>query len=94
MPEYQWKLTIVERNLLYSNWIKLMPEAQERMLEEAEELLIDLPLLDKQRLLSFLASLNDTEKHLHHKIQQIVSHHIRKNSQNIIGRTLLYSGAI
>lgn len=94
MPEYQWKLTIVERNLLYSNWINLMPEAQERILEEAEELLRDLPLLDKQRLLTFLASLKDTEKHLHHKIQQIVSHHIRRNSQNIIGRTLLSSSAI
>ncbi|MEQ9367677.1 MAG: hypothetical protein RIG63_01400 [Coleofasciculus chthonoplastes F3-SA18-01] len=94
MPEYQWKLAIVERNLLYSNWINLMPEAQERMLEEAEELLRDLPLLDKQRLLTFLASLKDTEKHLHQKIQQIVSHHIQKNSQNIIGRTLLYSHAI
>lgn len=94
MPEYQWKLTIVERNLLYSNWINLMPEAQERMLEEAEELLRDLPLLDKQRLLTFLASLKDTEKHLHHKIQQIISHHIQKNSHNIIGRTLLSSNAI
>ncbi|MEQ9551412.1 MAG: hypothetical protein RIM23_17600 [Coleofasciculus sp. G3-WIS-01] len=94
MPEYQWKLTIVERNLLYSNWINLMPEAQERILEEAEELLRDLPLLDKQRLLAFLASLKDTEKHLHYKIQQIVSHHIRINSQNIIGRTLLSSSAI
>ncbi|MEQ8537288.1 MAG: hypothetical protein RIB93_07485 [Coleofasciculus sp. D1-CHI-01] len=94
MPEYQWKLAIVERNLLYSNWINLMPEAQERMLEEAEELLRDLPLLDKQRLLTFLASLKNTEKHLHHKIQQIVSHHIQKKSHNIIGRTLLSSHAI
>ncbi|MEQ9233018.1 hypothetical protein [Coleofasciculus sp. E2-BRE-01] len=94
MPEYQWKLTIVERNLLYSNWITLMPEAQERMLEEAEELLRDLPLLDKQRLLTFLASLKGTEKHLHYKIQQIVSHHIQKNAHNIIGRTLLSSNAI
>jgi len=94
MPEYQWKLTIVERNLLYSNWINLMPEAQERMLEEAEELLRDLPLLDKQRLLTFLASLKDTEKHLHHKIQQIVSHHIRKKSQNIIGRTMLSGSTV
>jgi hypothetical protein len=94
MPEYQWKLTIVERNLLYSNWINLMPEAQERILEEAEELLRDLPLLDKQRLLTFLASLKDTEKHLHHKIQQIVSHHIRINSQNIIGRTLLSGSTV
>jgi len=94
MPEYQWKLTIVERNLLYSNWINLMPEAQERILEEAEELLRDLPLLDKQRLLTFLASLKDTEKHLHHKIQQIVNHHIQINSQNIIGRTLISSSAI
>jgi len=94
MPEYQWKLTIVERNLLYSNWINLMPEAQERMLEEAEELLRDLPLLDKQRLLTFLASLKDTEKHLYHKIQQIVSHHIRKKSQNIIGRTMLSGSTV
>ncbi|GEM_PF-1397306 len=94
MPEYQWKLAIVERNLLYSNWINLMPEAQERMLEEAEELLRDLPLLDKQRLLTFLASLKNTEKHLHHKIQQIVSHHIQKKSHNIIGTTLLSSHAI
>ncbi|MEQ8755761.1 MAG: hypothetical protein RID09_19905 [Coleofasciculus sp. G1-WW12-02] len=95
MPEYQWKLAIVERNLLYSNWIKLMPEAQERMLEEAEELIRELPLLDKQRLLAFLASLkNYTEKHFHHKIQQIVSHHIRINSQNIIGITLLSGSTV
>lgn len=90
MPEYQWKLTIVERNLLYSNWINLMPEAQERMLEEAEELLRELPLLDKQRLLAFLASLKGyTEKQLHHKIKQIVSHHICKNSNHLLAGSLL-----
>lgn len=95
MPEYQWKLAIVERNLLYSNWIKLMPEAQERMLEEAEELIRELPLLDKQRLLEFLPGLkNYTEKHLHPKIQQIVSNPSLRSPQHLIERTLLSGSAI
>ena len=75
MPDYQWKLTIVERNLSLSNWMKLMPEAQEQMLEEADELIGDVPLLDSQRLLTLLETLQDhTEEEVHRKIKQILSH--------------------
>ena len=75
MPDYQWKLTIVERNLSLSNWMKLMPEAQEQMLEEADELIGDVPLRDSQRLLTLLETLQDhTEEEAHHKIMQILSH--------------------
>ncbi|MFP4103820.1 hypothetical protein [Coleofasciculus sp.] len=90
MPEYQWKLTIVERNLLYSNWITLMPEAQERILEEAEELLRDLPLLDKQRLLTFLASLKDTEKMVDLRLKnQRKKRHPKNNWENHCLNTFL-----
>lgn len=75
MPDYQWKLTIVERNLSLSNWMKLMPEAQEQMLEEADELIGDVPLVDSQRLLTLLETLQDhTEEQVHGKIKQILSH--------------------
>ncbi|MBD2015435.1 hypothetical protein H6F96_15850 [Microcoleus sp. FACHB-53] len=75
MPDYQWKLTIVERNLSLSNWMKLMPEAQEQMLEEADELIGDVPLLDSQRLLTLLETLQDhTKEEVHRKINQIFSH--------------------
>lgn len=81
MPDYQWKLTIVERNLLLSNWIKLMPEAQEQMLEEADELIGDLPVSDKQRLLTLLETLyNHTDANFHNQINQILSN---KSSSNI-----------
>lgn len=73
MPEYQWKLTIVERNLLLSNWMKLIPEAQEQMLWEADDLMGDLPLLDRQRLLTSLETLqNHIGQDLQPKIQQIL----------------------
>ncbi len=74
MSEYQWKLTIVERNLLLPNWMKLMPEAQEQMLEEADELLEDLPLLDRHRLLTSLATLQShLDEHFQRKIKRILS---------------------
>ncbi len=74
MPDYQWKLTIVERNLLLSNWMKLMPEAQEQMLEEADELIGDLPQPDGQRLLTLLETLQDhTQEEFQGKINQILS---------------------
>ena len=77
MPEYQWKLTIVERNLLLANWRKLMPEAQERMLQEAEELIRDLPLSDRERLLISLETLQyHTQDDLQQMIQQILSSHL------------------
>ncbi|MFP5275115.1 hypothetical protein [Coleofasciculus sp.] len=73
MPEYQWKLTIIERNLLLSNWMNLIPEAQERMLQEADELMAMLPLCDKQLLLASLETLHyHTQAELHQKIQQIL----------------------
>lgn len=74
MPEYQWKLTIVERNLLPANWIKLIPEAQEQMLWEADALLEDLPLSHKPQLLTALETLQAyVESDLQQKIQQICS---------------------
>ncbi|NER22194.1 MAG: hypothetical protein F6J96_16140 [Symploca sp. SIO1C2] len=74
MSEYQWKLTIVERNLLLANWRKLMPEAQERMLQEAEELMQDLPLADREGLLISLETLQcHTQGVLQQMIQQILS---------------------
>ena len=77
MPEYQWKLTIVERNLLLANWKKLMPEAQERMLQEADELLRDLPIVDRRGLLSSLEALRyHTEEDLQQMIQQILNSHL------------------
>ncbi len=76
MPEYQWKLTIVERNLLLSNWVKLIPEAQEQMLWEADGLIGNLPLPDRRRLLSSLEILQEhTEENLRQRIQQILSNH-------------------
>ncbi|MEQ8974409.1 MAG: hypothetical protein RIE73_28970 [Coleofasciculus sp. C1-SOL-03] len=73
MPEYQWKLTIIERNLLLSNWMNLIPEAQERMLEEANELMPMLPFSDRRRLLASLETLQPhTQAELHQKIQQIL----------------------
>lgn len=72
MSEYQWKLTIVERNLLPANWIKLVPEAQEQMLWEAEVLLEDLPLSSKQQLLTALETIQAyVELDSQQKIQQI-----------------------
>lgn len=74
MPDYQWKLTIIERNLLLSNWMNLIPEAQERMLEEVDELIAMLPFSDKQRLLASLETLqHHTHAELHQKIQQILT---------------------
>lgn len=73
MPDYQWKLTIVERNLSLSNWMKLMPEAQERMLEEADELIGGVPLPDRQQLLTLLETLKDhTPEDAQCKITQIL----------------------
>lgn len=72
MSEYQWKLTIVERNLLPANWIKLIPEAQAQMLWEADVLLEDLPLSYKQQLLTALETIQAyVELDLQQKIQQI-----------------------
>lgn len=77
MPEYQWKLTIVERNLLLSNWMKLIPEAQEQMLWEANDLMGDLPLPDRQRLLISLEMLQDNiEQDLQQQIRQILRSHL------------------
>ncbi|HEY9822603.1 MAG TPA: hypothetical protein V6D35_17805 [Candidatus Sericytochromatia bacterium] len=92
MPDYQWKLTIVERNLILSNWMKLIPEAQERMLEEADDLMGDLPLPHRQQLLTSLEILQDyTEEDLQQKIQQILSSQlspdIRKTLESSIQNT-------
>ncbi|MDP8963503.1 MAG: hypothetical protein M3O33_05855 [Cyanobacteriota bacterium] len=85
MPEYQWKLTIVERNLLLSNWMKLIPEAQEQMLWEADQLIGDLPLGDRQRLLISLETLQEhTEEDLQDKIQQILNKHLSLDIRNVL----------
>ncbi|MEQ9667594.1 hypothetical protein [Coleofasciculus sp. G2-EDA-02] len=57
--DYDWKLTIIERNLSHSNWINLLPEAQERILEEADDLLNVLPFPHKQRLKTSLERIRD-----------------------------------
>ena len=77
MPDYQWKLNIVERNLLVSNWVKLIPEAQEQMLEETDDLIGDLPLSDRQRLLTLLETLHyHTQADVRQKIQEILSNRL------------------
>lgn len=81
MPEYQWKLTIIERNLLLSNWMNLIPEAQERMLEEADELMAMLPFSDRQRLLASLEMLQPhTQAELYQKIEQILGSQMELNA--------------
>lgn len=77
MPDYQWKLNIVERNLLLSNWVKLIPEAQAQMLEETDDLIEDLPLSDRQRLLTLLETLHyHTEADVQQRIQEILSNRL------------------
>jgi len=98
MPEYQWKLTIVERNLLLSNWIKLIPEAQEQMIWEADDLMRDLSLLDRQRLLTSLEMLQDNiEEDLQQRIQRILSRElngdIRKALESSIQNTAISGGS-
>lgn len=74
MPKYQWKLTIVERNLLLSNWLKLIPEAQEQMLWEVNDLIEDVPLPNRQRLLASLEMLQEhAQADFQEKIQEILS---------------------
>ena len=99
MPQYQWKLTIIERNLRPSNWIKLIPEAQDQMLWEADGLMVDLPTPDRQRLLTSLEMLQDhAEEDLRPKIQQIlrsyVSFDIREALELNIQNTTLPAAAI
>jgi hypothetical protein len=90
MPDYQWKLTIVERNLLLSNWIELMPEAQEQMLEEADELIADLPLPERQRLLTLLETLQDhtQQECQRQKIAQILSNPSSSDIRNALELTI------
>ncbi len=58
-----------------------MPEAQERMLQEAEELMIDLSLSDRQRLLTSLETLRyHTEEDLQQMIQQIFNSQLSLNT--------------
>lgn len=85
MPKYQWKLTIVERNLLLSNWMKLIPEAQEQMLWEADDLMVDLPLPDRQRLLAALETLQGhIGEDLRQKIQHILSSHVSLDIRKVL----------
>ncbi|MEQ8753166.1 MAG: hypothetical protein RID09_06560 [Coleofasciculus sp. G1-WW12-02] len=52
------------RNLSQSNGINLLPEAQEQILEEADELLNVLPFPHKQRLKTFLERIRDCFQYL------------------------------
>ncbi|GAB4204986.1 MAG: hypothetical protein Fur006_60660 [Coleofasciculaceae cyanobacterium] len=90
MPDYQWKLNIIERNLLLSNWMKLMPEAQEQMLEETDELIADLPLPERQRLLTLLEMLQDhtPEEFQRQKIAQILSSPSSSDIRNALELTI------
>jgi acyl carrier protein len=89
MPNYQWKLTIVERNLLLSNWMKLIPEAQEQMLWEADELMEDLLLPDRQRLLRSLETLQDhIAEDLQQKIKLIFSSHLNLDFRQALELTI------
>jgi hypothetical protein len=66
--------------------MKLMPEAQEQMLEEADELIGDVPLLDSQRLLTLLETLQDhTEEEVHRKINQIFEPSVKFPAQPSMG---------
>ncbi len=62
-----------------------MPEAQERMLEEADELMGEIPLADRQRLLKLLETLqNDAEDDLRCKIMQILSNQSSSDIDNLL----------
>jgi hypothetical protein len=89
MPQYQWKLTIVERNLRPSNWSKLILEAQEQMLWEADILMEDLPLIYKSQLLTALENLQgDVEEVLQQQLQQIVSKHSSHDIHKVLELSL------
>ncbi len=92
MPEYQWKLTIVERNLLPSNWMNLIPEAQEQMLWEADELMGDLPVSDRQRLLTSLETLQEhTEVDSQQRIQQILSNQLSPDIRRVLESSIQHT---
>lgn len=87
--EYQWKLTIVARNLVPSNWSKLIPEAQEQMLWEADVLMTDLPVVYKSQLLTALENLqNVVEVVFQQKIQQIFCNHASPDLHKVIELSL------
>ncbi len=93
MPEYQWKLTIVERNLSLSNWVKLIPEAQEQILWEADDLMGDLPLPDRQRLLTSLEKLqNFIEEDLQPTIQQILTSQLSPDIRKVLESSIQNTG--
>ena len=93
MPEYQWKLTIVERNLSLSNWVKLIPEAQEQILWEADDLMGDLPLPDRQRLLTSLEKLqNVIEEDLQPTIQQILTSQLCPDIRKVLESSIQNTG--
>lgn len=85
MPDYQWKLTIVERNLLPCNWVKLIPEAQEQMLWEVTDLMEDVTLSDRQRLLTSLETLQGhVEENWQHKICQVLSNQFNLDIREVL----------
>lgn len=67
-----------------------MPEAQEQMLEEADELIADLPLPDRQRLLTLLETLQDhtREEFQRQRITQILSNPSSADIRNALELTI------
>ena len=85
MVDYQWKLPIIERNFLPSNWLDLIPEAQEQSLQEAEDLREELAVSDKLQLLASLERLQEyTEDYLQPKLRQILNSQLSLDRGTII----------
>jgi hypothetical protein len=65
--------------------MKLIPEARQQMLWEADQLIGDLPLVDSQRVLISLETLQEhTEEDLQDKIQQILNNHLSLDIRNVL----------
>ena len=65
-----------------------MPEAQERMLEEADELMGEIPQSDTERLLNYLETLqNHAETSFRCKINQILNNQSSPRLQSVVKRS-------
>lgn len=62
-----------------------MPEAQERILEEADELMGEIPVSDKERLLNYLETLqNHAEPNFRCKMNQILSNQSSSGIKSVL----------